>query len=147
MYQVLCTAVRMIDLKVSRTSYVDIRTPFGTLCSHHVMNSIMRERQRLRERQKKAYPHTGYGGISCVHPVCLIYVVQYPAASRAGPINAQSTLSNSKHNIQVGRINLEPLQVTASKHWSPHSVRVGWYLFHQIKQFGCTYTLNTPIRA
>ena len=53
MYQVLCTAVRMIDLKVSRTSYVDIRTPFGTLCSHHVMNSIMRERLRDSERDKK----------------------------------------------------------------------------------------------
>ena len=32
--------------------------------------------------------------------------------------------SLSKNSIQVGRINLEPSQATASKHWSLHSVRV-----------------------
>ena len=30
----------------------------------------------------------------------------------------------SKHSLQVGRGNLEPSQVTASKHWSLRSVRV-----------------------
>ena len=39
-------------------------------------------------------------------------------------MNFQSTLSISKHSIQVRRINLEPSQATASKHWSLHSVRV-----------------------
>ena len=54
----------------------------------------------------------------------------------SGPINVQSTFSISRHSIQVGRINLEPSQATASKHWSLHGVRVrvwvrvrvGWYL-------------------
>ena len=68
-----------------------------------------------------------------MHPVCFTYLVYtvHPTASRASPINVQSTLTISKHSIQVGRINLEPSQATASKHWSLLSVwvrvRVGWY--------------------
>ena len=54
------------------------------------------------------------------------------------PEPAQSTSKQrivfTKHSIQVGRINLEHSQATASKHWSLHNVRVrvrvrvGWYL-------------------
>ena len=43
------------------------------------------------------------------------------------PEPAQSTSNQrnlSKHSIQVKRINLEPSQATASKHWPLHSVRV-----------------------
>ena len=31
----------------------------------------------------------------------------------------------SKHSIQAGRLNLDPSQVTASKHRAPRSIRIG----------------------
>ena len=56
----------------------------------------------------------------------------------------------------LGRINLEPLQATASKqHWSLRSVRVkirvrvrvGWYLLTYVDPTNWVYALGTPIWA
>ena len=91
--------------------------------------------------------------IQCVQPVSFIQVIQYPAVSRAGPINVQATLSIFKHSINVGQISLEPSKATSSKKLSLHSVRVrvrvrvGWCLLTYLDQTVWLYALNTPIWA
>ena len=66
---------------------------------------------------RKSSPQLDRKGVAAVVPIVLgFHNPQHPEP-------AESTWGLSKQsNHHMGRINLEPSQPTASKHWSPHSV-------------------------
>ena len=77
-------------------------------------------------QQKTPYPHIRVRKSSPQLIIYSLYILLYiprisqPTASRADRINLRvSTQSN-----HMGRINLEPSQATASRHWSPHSILI-----------------------
>ena len=75
---------------------------------------------------KKSVPtHGVYASLppSWLYTAYTVPIVQgFPTHSIASRPNQLKSIS--KQSNQVGRINLEPSQATASMHWSPHSVRV-----------------------
>ena len=63
-------------------------------------------------------PSSLYTAYTAVVPIFLGFLnAQHPQL-------AESFYSLSKQSNHMGRINLEPSQATASKHWSPHSVPI-----------------------
>ena len=63
-------------------------------------------------------PSSLYTAYTAVVPIFLGFLnAQHPQL-------AESFYSLSKQSNHMGRINLEPSQATASKHWSPHSIPI-----------------------
>ena len=69
---------------------------------------------------RKSSPQLVIYSLNC----CCTYSprISQRTASRAGWIKLE--YFQAEQSYHMGRINLEPSQATASKHWSPHSVRV-----------------------
>ena len=67
---------------------------------------------------RESLPQLDRKGVTAVVPIVLgFHNPQHPEP-------AESTYSLSKQsNLHMGRINLQPSQATASKHWSPHSIQ------------------------
>ena len=114
---------------------------------------LSRDVQQQSEQRKETNSVPPYGGNQCVHPVCYLgFTVPHSIPSRPNqrPINVEPF--QAQLSIQIGRINREPSQATASKHWSPHSVRVkvgvrvrvGWYLHINLYKQKWVYALLSP---
>ena len=96
---------------------------------------------------QKPYPHMG---VPNAYTQLVLFRLYCSAPEHPEP--AQSTSNQrrvfAKHSIQVGRINLEPSQATASKHWSLHSVRVKVRVrTANLNKTNWVYALGTPIWA